>query len=51
MPWSYFDAAGIGLGLPALAVVGAAVAIIWTLVVLWVVRLQHRPTSSQESTQ
>ena len=47
--WPYFDPAGGALGLPALAGVGATVAIIGTLVRGDVIRLQHRPTSRLES--
>jgi hypothetical protein len=42
---------GVGLRLPALAAVGVAVAIIRTLVVLLVIRLQQRPPSPPENTQ
>jgi hypothetical protein len=42
---------GIGLGLPALAGVGGAVAIIRTPVVLWVIRLPQRTASRRESTE
>ncbi len=49
--WGFLALTGIGLGLPALAGVGVAVAIIWTMIVLWVIRLQQRPTSRPESTK
>jgi AAA family ATP:ADP antiporter len=49
--WDFLALTSIGLGLPALAGVGVAVAIIWTLIVLWVIRLQQRPTSPPETTQ
>jgi hypothetical protein len=49
--WSCFDPAGVGLGLPALAGIGVAVAMIWTLVVPRMIRLLHRPTSPPENTQ
>jgi len=48
---SFFARTGIGLGLPALAGLGVAAAIIWTLIVLWVIRLQQSPTSRPESTE
>ena len=38
-------------GLPALAGVGVAVATIRNLIMLWVIGLQQRPTSSPENTQ
>lgn len=40
--WSFAALAGIGLGLPALAGVWIGVAMIFGLIVLWVIRLQHR---------
>jgi AAA family ATP:ADP antiporter len=44
--WAYLVLAGLGLGLPALAGLWAAVAIIWGIVVLWIIRLQHAPTKA-----
>ena len=44
--WAYFVLAGFGLGLPALAGVWAVVAMIWGLVVLWVIRLQRAPAQA-----
>jgi AAA family ATP:ADP antiporter len=44
--WAYRALAGIGLGLPALAGVWAGVAIIWGIVVLWIIRLQRAPTQA-----
>jgi AAA family ATP:ADP antiporter len=40
--WSFAALTGIGLGLPALAGVWIGVAMIFGLVVLWVIRLQHQ---------
>jgi len=48
---SFLAPAGIGLGLPALAGVGVAIAIIRTSIVPWVIRLQQRPTSRPENTE
>lgn len=44
--WAYFGLVSLGLGLPALASVWAVVAMIWGVVVLWIIRLQHRPTQT-----
>jgi AAA family ATP:ADP antiporter len=41
--WSFYGLVSLGLGLPALASVWIAVGIIWGLVVLWIIRLQHAP--------
>jgi AAA family ATP:ADP antiporter len=45
--WTYLALAGAGLGLPALAGLWAGVAIIWGLVVLWIIHLQRAPTRAQ----
>lgn len=49
--WGFLALTGIGLGLPALAGVGAGVAMIWTMSVLWVIRLQHRFTLAPGKTE
>ena len=50
--WSFAALAGIGLGLPALAGVWIGVAMIFGIIVLWVIRLQHKmladPSSARE---
>jgi ATP:ADP antiporter, AAA family len=43
--WSFAALAGIGLGLSALAGVWMGVAMIFGIIVLWVIRLQHRMLS------
>jgi AAA family ATP:ADP antiporter len=43
--WAFLALTGLGLGLPALAGVWAGVAIIWTMVVVWIIHLQRRPNA------
>jgi AAA family ATP:ADP antiporter len=44
--WCYFGLVGLGLGLPALASVWIGVGMLWGAAVLWILRLQQRPTQS-----
>jgi AAA family ATP:ADP antiporter len=49
--WSFAALAGIGLGLPALAGVWMGVAMIFGIIVLWVIRLQHQMLAEPSATK
>jgi ATP:ADP antiporter, AAA family len=49
--WSFAALVGLGLGLPALAGVWIGVAMIFGIIVLWVIRLQHRMLDDPSATR
>ncbi len=49
--WSFAALAGIGMGLPALAGVWIGIAMMFGIVVLWVIRLQHRMLDDPSATR
>jgi len=48
--WSFLGLASLGMGLPALDALWIGVAMIWGIVVLWIIHLQRAPTAASLAT-